>query len=142
VAVGHVTEARPGGIGLDLVLRPTHYLTWLKAHAVQAAAVRVDAKVASLARACTISSVRWIWTFMEPSGLEPALEASDGCGWSPGVPLKISMTTPRSRSVPQVRDPGAGELTAEDHAVPPVGLRNVSSKSGVATATWWTPSRF
>jgi hypothetical protein len=32
---------------------------------------------------------------------------SSGCGWSPGVPLKISMTTPRSRSAPQVRDPGA-----------------------------------
>jgi hypothetical protein len=31
---------------LDLVLRPTHYLTWLKAHAVQHATVRVDAKVA------------------------------------------------------------------------------------------------
>jgi hypothetical protein len=143
VAVGHVTEARPGGIGLDLVLRPTHYLTWLKAHAVQAAAVRVDAKVASLARACTISSVRWIWSPLWSLQVQnPRWKRRK---WLRVVARRAAEDLhdhPRSRSVPQVRDPGAGELTAEDHAVPPVGLRNVSSKSGVATATWWTPSRF
>jgi hypothetical protein len=29
-AVGHVTEAGPVGMGLDLVLRQTYYVTWLE----------------------------------------------------------------------------------------------------------------
>src|SRR5687767_12352970 len=63
---------------------------------------------------------------MDPSGRQGPLSS----GRPPAaVPLKISMTTPRSRSVPRY---AAAELTAENHAVPPVGLRNglVEVRSG------------
>jgi hypothetical protein len=42
------------------------------------------------------------------------------------------MITPRSRSVPRYADPGAADLTAENHAVAAVGLRNglVEVRSG------------
>jgi hypothetical protein len=57
---------------------------------------------------------------------------SSGCGRSSGVPLKISMVTPEVAVRSEVRDPGAAELTAENHAVPAVGLRNslVEVRSG------------
>jgi hypothetical protein len=35
VAVGHVTETGVVGVGLDLVLRQTYYVTWLEPHAAQ-----------------------------------------------------------------------------------------------------------
>jgi hypothetical protein len=80
--------------------------------------------------------------FMEPSGSNPRWKRRK---WLRVVARRAAEDLhdhPEIAVRSKVRDPGAGELTAEDHAVPPVGLRNVSSKSGVATATWWTPSRF
>jgi hypothetical protein len=46
VAVGQITEAGPGRMGLDLILRQTDHLAWLEPDAVQPVPVGVDAKVA------------------------------------------------------------------------------------------------
>ena len=65
---------------------------------------------------------------------------SSGCGRSPPVPLKISMTTPRSRSVPRYATLAPPNSPLRITPFPRSACATVSSKSGVATATWWTPS--
>ena len=57
---------------------------------------------------------------------------SSGCGRSSGVPLKISMITPRSRSVPRYATLAPPNSPLRNHAVPAVGLRNglVEVRSG------------
>jgi hypothetical protein len=74
-------------------------------------------------------------------------DVASGSRSAPGVPLKISMVTPRSAQGVEVADVNPAVLTAEHHAVlallcPRKGLVEVRGGAKATTATWWTPSPF